>query len=53
MDGRVMDSFLQARRSPPPPALSERRHRGLACRLVAVDRRAVFVVAKKARRTQR
>ena len=28
----------------PPPALRERRHRGLARRLVAVRRRAVFVV---------
>src|SRR5215831_17700053 len=28
----------------PPPALRERRHRGLARRLVAVNRRAVFVV---------
>src|ERR1700757_11136 len=27
----------------PPPALGERRHRGLARRLVAVRRRAVFV----------
>jgi hypothetical protein len=30
----------------PPPALRERRHRGLARRLVAVRRRAVFVPAK-------
>jgi hypothetical protein len=30
--------------SPPPPAFGERRHRGLARRLVAVRRRAVFVV---------
>jgi len=29
----------------PPPALGERRPRSLARRLVAVDRRAVFVVA--------
>src|SRR5262249_34575513 len=30
---------------PPPPAFHDRRHRGLARRLVAVDRPAVFVVA--------
>src|SRR5215471_8395529 len=30
----------------PPPALRERRHRGLACRLVAVSRPAVLVLAK-------
>src|SRR5262245_51834903 len=30
----------------PSPALSERRHRGLARRLVAVRRRAVLMVAK-------
>jgi hypothetical protein len=30
----------------PPPAFGERRHRGLAPRLVAVRRRAVFVVAE-------
>jgi hypothetical protein len=30
----------------PPPALGERRHRRLAHRLVAVGRRAVFVVAE-------
>jgi hypothetical protein len=29
----------------PPPALGERRHRGLARRLVAVRRRAVLMVA--------
>jgi hypothetical protein len=29
----------------PPPALGERYHRSLACRLVAKDRRAVFVLA--------
>jgi hypothetical protein len=27
----------------PPPALGERRHRGFACWLVAVRRRAAFV----------
>ena len=30
----------------PPPALGERRHRGLARRRVAVRRRAIFVVPK-------
>src|SRR5215471_10260658 len=30
----------------PSPALGERRHRSFACRLVAVSRRAVLVVAK-------
>ena len=40
--GTVMDNFLQARRSPPPPALRERRHRRLACRHVAMCWRAVF-----------
>src|SRR5262245_59768784 len=34
------------KRSFPPPALSERRHRTLARRLVAVRRRAVFVVSE-------
>src|SRR5262245_53854571 len=34
----------------PPPALSERCHRGLARRVVAVRRRAVFVVAMGRRR---
>ena len=29
----------------PPPALGERRHRSIACRLIAVDRPAIFVVA--------
>jgi hypothetical protein len=28
----------------PPPALGESHHRGLARRLIAVDRRAIFVV---------
>src|SRR5262249_39969232 len=35
------------------PALSERCHRSIACRFVAVRRRAVFAIVKKARRTQR
>src|SRR5262249_340582 len=35
----------------PPPALGERRHRSLARRLVAVNRRAVFVVAISQRPT--
>jgi hypothetical protein len=30
-----------------PPALGERRHRGLARRLVAVRRRAVLVVTER------
>ena len=41
----------------PPPALSERRHRGLTCRLVAVRWLAVLVVANgqrpHPRRTER
>ena len=32
----------------PPPAFGERRHGGLARRLVAVGRRAIFVIAKSA-----
>src|SRR6516165_10087772 len=42
--GTVMDNFLQARRSPPPPALRERRHRGPARRRVTMRQRAIFVL---------
>ena len=31
----------------PPPALRERRHRGLARRLVAVRRRTIFVMSER------
>src|SRR5262245_39630373 len=37
--------ILGVKRLLPPPALGERCHRSLARRLVAVDRRAIFVLA--------
>src|SRR5262245_48270583 len=40
-------TYLPILELPPPPTLRERRHRGLAPRLVAARRRAVFVVAER------
>src|SRR5262249_60541911 len=37
-------TYLPILELPPPPTLRERRHRGLAPRLVAARRRAVFLV---------